>query len=189
MKAETLLASIAMALFGVIFAVMVANAFAPPEHSATLPKRTAAPPPPPPPQSVAPAPTHTDAEATSIANVPADARSRDERRRTDLAGLQAGLKDYKEKKGSYPSTGGSIQTACVYEKLDKLCAIKGYKGVGSFIDPRGQVFGYYYASDGKTYALYASMEGDNSASDPCPGDISVFKTFINLFCKTSESSN
>jgi hypothetical protein len=184
MKAETLLASIAMGLFGVIFAVVVANAFAPPQHTPSAPKQAAAPPPPPP-QAAVPVPTHTAAEATALANVAPDAVSRDQQRRGDLVGLQAALKDYKAKKGSYPDTGGSIQTACVYEKLDKLCVLKGQKGVAGVIDPRGPNFGYYYASDGKNYALYASMEGDNSASQPCPGDLSVFKNLPNLFCATS----
>jgi hypothetical protein len=187
-KAEVILASVAMALFGVIVAVVAANALAPPERSAAAPRQVS--PPPPPAQSVAvQQPTHTPAEATALASIPADARARDERRRADLAGLQAGLREYRDKKGDYPSTGGSVQTACVYEKLDKLCAIKGFKGVANFVDPRGQLFGYYYASDGKSYALYASLEGDNAGSDPCPGDLSVFKNLQNLYCVTSARSD
>jgi hypothetical protein len=191
MKAETLLASSAMALFGIIFAVLAANAMAPPEHRQVAPASRAAAPPPPPPaaQPVVVLPTHTPAEATALAGLPTDVRSRDEKRLSDLSAIQAALKAYASKKGGYPSTGGAIQTACVYEKLDKACAVKSEDPNLSFVDPRGQNFGYFYASDGKAYALYALLEGDNSASDPCTGDISLFKEPSKLFCRTSAGSN
>ena len=49
MKTETLLVSSAMALFAIIFAVLVANAMAPPEKTAGATRRQAAAPPAPPP--------------------------------------------------------------------------------------------------------------------------------------------
>jgi type II secretion system (T2SS) protein G len=191
MKAETLLASLAMALVGIMFAVIAANAIAPPENKpAAAPKPVAAVPAAvQPAQNLVPAPTHTAAEATAIANLPDDVRARDVKRVGDLAALQTALKQYKDKKGNYPSTGGSIQTACVYEKLDKLCEFKGQLTADRFSDPRGTSFGYFYQSDGKVYTLYASFEADNSASDPCPSDVSYFKSLQNLFCRVSSRAD
>jgi hypothetical protein len=186
MKAETIFASLAMALFGVLFVVAAANAMAPPKKGPEQPKASAAAPAP-----VAPVnnavigPTHTPEEAAAIANLPQDAKARDARRLSDLRALQDALKTYKDKKGNYPSTGGGIQSACVYEKLDKLCDIKSQVSADKFVDPRGNTFGYFYSSSGKTYAIYAFLEGDNAGSEPCPGDISIFKTKQNLYCVTS----
>jgi hypothetical protein len=184
MKAETLFASLAMALFGVLFVVAAANAIAPPENKPAGGRPGAAAPAPAQPAGAA-VPTHTPAEATAIANLPVDAKSRDAERLRNMQALRAALQQYKAKKGNYPSTGGSIQTACVYQKLDKLCEVSGQVSAEQFQDPRGNNFGYFYFSDGKAYAIYASLEGDNSGSDPCPGDLTYFRNLPNLYCLTS----
>jgi len=182
-----MVASGVMVIVAFFFVVVAANAIAPPEGR---PKAPAAAPAvaPKPSQGLAPATVATrtpEQAATAAANAPADAKARDQKRLADLQALVDALAVYKEKKGSYPDTGGRVQSACKYEKLDKLCEVKSLVKPEQFTDPLGNDAGYWYASDGKTFALYASFEVDNSGGDPCIGDVSALKDKPNLFCRTS----
>jgi 4-amino-4-deoxy-L-arabinose transferase-like glycosyltransferase len=97
-------------------------------------------------------------------------RTRDEERRSDLAVLASALKSLLEAQGGYPSTNGNIQSACRYRAIDQLCVLEPEVGSDAFLDPRGnqEKYGYWYKSDGKTYSLFASMEGPVADTESCP---------------------
>ena len=44
--------------------------------------------------------------------------------------ITAALVDYQKENGGFPDTGGSVQTACAYLDLDKLCVLRD-NGLGS----------------------------------------------------------
>jgi hypothetical protein len=93
------------------------------------------------------------------------------------------LADYKAKNGSYPSTSSNVQSACVYEEIDALCGFKAGLGGDTFVDPFGdpQEDGYWYASDGQSFTLYALLEEAPRPEETCkgPGDLG---TKQNLYC-------
>jgi hypothetical protein len=182
-----MVASGVMVIVAFFFVVVAANAIAPPESKPKAPAAAPGAPGPQPAQGLAPATvaTRTPEQAAAAANAPADARARDRERAADLQALVDALAAYKDRKGSYPDTGGRVQSACKYEKLDKLCELKSLVKPEQFSDPLGNDSGYWYASDGKTFALYAAFEADNSGGDPCIGDVSVLRDKPNLFCRTS----
>jgi hypothetical protein len=114
---------------------------------------------------------------------PPGAAERDAERRSEVARLAAALADYKAKNGSYPSTGNNVQSACVYEEIDALCRFKAELGAGTFLDPFGDPhkYGYWYASDGKSFTLYALLESAPGPGEMCegPGDLADKP---NLYC-------
>jgi hypothetical protein len=122
----------------------------------------------------------TPPEATPA---PPGAAERDAERRIELTRLAAALVDYKTKNGSYPSTNDNVQTACIYEESDVLCRFKAQLGKEALVDPFGDPFeyGYWYASDGNSFTLYAALEAAPGPGDTCegPGDLAD-KT--NLYC-------
>jgi hypothetical protein len=114
---------------------------------------------------------------------PPDAAERDAERRDELARLAWVLADYKAKNGSYPSTSSNVQSACVYEEIDALCSFKAGLGGDTFVDPFGDPhqYGYWYASDGQSFTLYALLEEAPRPEETCkgPGDLG---TKQNLYC-------
>jgi hypothetical protein len=133
--------------------------------------------------------TGPPAEATPPAPAvpPPGAAERDAERRADLARLALALAGYKAQNGSYPSTSGNLQSACVYEKDDVLCRFKAELGKETFVDPFGDPFkyGYWYASDGKSFTLYALLESAPGPGETCegPGDLA---DKANLYCVKAE---
>jgi hypothetical protein len=182
MKAETVLATMIMAVCGLIFVVMAAGALAPPAtQGAPQPARQQAPA-----QSRQPVVLATR-EPLQIGSTEAqgDAAARDLKRLNDFQAIAAALQSYKDKKRTYPDTNSRLQSACVYEAIDKLCEIKGDVGVERLRDVRGaNTYGYWYISDGSTYTLVASLEAASSLGDPCP-QLATTVPHPNLFCLNS----
>ncbi len=94
---------------------------------------------------------------TSTPRVGGDVRDRT--RIADLERIQRALAEYKRKHGSYPSNGGGIQTLCTYVDNDAGCKLKEVMSLIPY-DPLGEAAdnGYFYASDGRTYAVYGTRE-------------------------------
>lgn len=113
-----------------------------------------------------------DAGPPGGAPVPPGAAERDAERRSELALLAAALVDYKAEKGSYPGTNNNVQSACIYEEMDALCRFKSELGAGTFVDPFGDAHehGYWYASDGESFTLYAVLEQAPGPEETCEGD-------------------
>jgi hypothetical protein len=97
------------------------------------------------------------------------AAERDQQRRNELLTITAALLEYHEETGAFPDTGGSVQTACAYLELDKLCVIRDKVGPDTLVDPRGDVhaYGYWYQSDGKSFTVYASFEAPPPPDETC----------------------
>ena len=95
---------------------------------------------------------------------PTEALGRDEQRREDLASIAEALQAYYERHGSYPLAEG-LQSFCAFRDLDAGCKVE------EFLDPlphdpsSDRV--YSYLSDGRTFALFALLEGSGSPSQ-CP---------------------
>jgi hypothetical protein len=121
--------------------------------------------------------------ATEVSQV--DAGDRDQVRSQDLTQLQAVLEQYKTKHDDkYPSTGGGIQTLCVYKDADKGCALEDVLSTLP-TDPLGDAStnGYWYKSDGTTYTLYAQRE--SNAVPQCPDHPQHLQKFKSLMCVLS----
>ncbi len=123
-----------------------------------------------------------DLPAGSTATPPIETGT-DARRRWDLAAIAQVLDDYRAREGAYPSTEGEVQTACAGNP-DPLCRLRDL-GIGSLQDRRGDPanYGYWYASDGKSFTLYASMAGSVAPSDSCTEPSLSF--VANLYCLRS----
>ena len=112
---------------------------------------------------------------------------RDAERRDELKRLVDALVEYRARTGVFPNTGGNIQTACVYMDLDKLCELVLELGRDSFIDPRGDgtTYGYWYASNGTSFTLFGSFEGEVSAEEKCTQEEAAKLSRYNLACVRS----
>ncbi len=179
MKLETALATAIMLISAAVFVFAASNAIGPKEARAARPAAGSQPAQ----GAVGPVATRAPLSITPSTDQPEEIRGRDARRLSDLQALSAGLQEYRKQKGSYPLTGGNIQTACAFDKLDKLCDLKASVGADHLVDPRGNptTYGYWYSSDGKTFFLYASMEGGTNGSDTCPQQASIIKAG-SVFC-------
>lgn len=131
----------------------------------------------PPAATAAPGPTAT----------PAPPGVRDERDRTrqdDLATIQQALADYRDENGEYPDTGGNVQSLCVFEDTDAGCALLEVLDPIPR-DPLGEPAsenGYWYASDGRSYTVYAQRESE--ALPACPDHPPHLQDFESLLCVT-----
>jgi hypothetical protein len=101
-------------------------------------------------------------QPTKAAETPSSSTERDAQRRADLDRLNVALREYRDKYGSFPSTGGGIQSVCIY-LVDAGCEL------GEFLNPlptesMGDPYGYWYESDGSTFTLYTALES------PPPGE-------------------
>lgn len=138
-------------------------------------------------QPAEPAATRPALAVTPASGQLLTAADRDARRLSDLQAIATALQAYRQKKGGYPSTEGRVQTACVFQNLDKACEVKEEVGLDRMVDVRGSSsFGYWYTSTGKTFTLFASLEGASALSDPCPDSAAVIKA-QNVFCLKSHA--
>lgn len=125
------------------------------------------------------------AKDSGPAYVPPGGLERDATRRDDLLKIAGALLAYRDEHGSFPFTNGNAQTGCAYKGLDQLCQFEGQLGAGTLVDPRKDAgrYGYWYGSDGKSFTLYATMEGPVKEEDTCaPGGELGRKP--NLLCLT-----
>ena len=112
--------------------------------------------------------------------------ARDQTRKDDLERMAAALEKYYDKKKEYPSTGGNLQSVCIYKDVDAYCKVE------DFIDPipadplgDPAANGYWYASDGKSYTLIAAMEMPADAmAQNCPEAAPKHTKKANLYCLT-----
>ncbi len=108
-------------------------------------------------------------------------RDRDATRVGDLQSLQAALQLYFADHDEFPSNEGTIQTLCVFPEFDVGCDLLDVLNQLP-TDPVGDAStnGYFYASDGSTYTLYAQRE---SGSFPeCLEHPEFLKDFDSLLC-------
>ncbi len=116
------------------------------------------------------APEPVEQPPAVITGAPGTAAERDEQRRNDLEAISQALEQYYDDKGSYPDTGGQVQTLCAYLEIDAGCSIRDYLDPIP-TDPAGEplVDGYWYASDGARFSIFALQEVtiDPTATD-CP---------------------
>ena len=117
----------------------------------------------PPAATSTPGPSPTPAPPT-FTPTPAPGRGeRDLTRLQDLATIEEALEEYREENGNYPDNDGNIQSLCVFSDTDIGCELEE---VLSSIpnDPLGEPLaenGYWYASDGDTYIVYAQRESED----------------------------
>jgi len=139
---------------------------------------------------VAPTSTPVGAQPTARARptVPADVSGepldRDALRRGDLVRLLVAANAYREEFGEYPSTGGNLQTLCVYKADDKGCQLaETYEGPLPE-DPAGDPIknGYWYESTGDTVKIYAALELEIPDAERCPTDNVDLRVKASLIC-------
>ena len=109
------------------------------------------------------------------------AEQRDAVRQQDLAAVQEALEEYRQENGSYPDTGGGVQSLCAFTDLDAGCALRDILAALPQ-DPLGSGpnDGYWYSSTGAEFTLYARRE---SAQFPeCPEHPSHLAEFDSLLC-------
>jgi hypothetical protein len=183
MKPETAIVTMLMAVFGLAVVVLGAGMLEGPATSAAAPAPRARPQANPPQPVVAA--TRGPLQATPAADLSEEARARDAQRLTELQAIAVALRSYYEDRKSYPSTSNQLQTGCVYQNADRLCALRGAVGLDTLTDARGgNDFGYWYISDGQTYTLIASLEGAAEGGDTCPEAASLLRK-PNIFCLRS----
>ena len=132
-----------------------------------------------------PVSTRTPTAALTTVSGPV-VEARDQTRKDDLERMAAALEKYYDKKKEYPSTGGNLQSVCIYKDVDAYCKVE------DFIDPipadplgDPAANGYWYASDGKSYTLIAAMEMPADAmAQNCPEAAPKHTKKANLYCLT-----
>ena len=134
--------------------------------------------------SSTPGPTATadPAFATETAVAAAGGEGRDATRVQDLQRLVLALGEYRSDEGEYPSTGGNIQTLCAFTDTDAGCALEAYFDelpIDPLGDPGAQ--GYWYASDGQAFTIYAQRETD--LFPVCDEHPDHLASFDSLFCE------
>jgi hypothetical protein len=95
---------------------------------------------------------------------------RDNERREHVLIVLNALEQLHQRDGEFPSTGGNLQSLCVFSEVDAGCKLKDVLGQEPPNDPRGRssTSGYWYLSDGSTATLYVAFEGPIAAEDVCP---------------------
>ena len=134
--------------------------------------------------TVGPVATAGPAEATATQAAQAGGEARDNIRVQNLDALQQALAEYTLDHSGYPNTNGGIQSLCAFKEFDEGCKLESVLDPLP-VDPLGDpaVNGYWYASDGATYILYAVREGD--LVPQCPERPDHLKKFESLMCVQS----
>lgn len=108
---------------------------------------------------------------------------RDVKRREDVLILISGFQRIRQDEGEFPSTGGNIQSLCIYKETDQGCKLEGVIGAAPPADPLGDPQnGYWYQSDGNTAKVYVSLEADIPDEQRCDTEIEQFEDYPNLVC-------
>ena len=101
-------------------------------------------------------PTATPAPASP------EEQERDAQRARDLRAVQQALEQYFAENNTYPDTAGNVQTLCAFEEFDQGCALLEVAPDLPAVDPLGDPAnnGYWYASTGSRYIVYAIRESE-----------------------------
>jgi hypothetical protein len=86
-----------------------------------------------------------------------EALGRDAVRKEHVAQIAAGLEDYFVAHGTYPDSGGNVQSLCAYENTDAGCKLQEFIDRALLRDPLGP-YTYQYVSDGARWTLFAEIE-------------------------------
>ncbi len=108
-----------------------------------------------------PSPTAGPSPTGAPVEVVTGGEDRDTARVQDLADLQEALEQYREENGAYPDTDGNVQTLCAFLDADAGCELE--QVLSSLpSDPLGDPGsnGYWYASTGQRYVLFAQRESE-----------------------------
>lgn len=108
-------------------------------------------------------PPPTPGPPTPTATPDVGAPGRDARRKRDLALIAEALDRYFADEGTFPKTGPNLQSLCTYKDLDAGCKLAPYMDGGVPGDNRVP---YRYASDGRTWTIFAEFEAITPA-DRC----------------------
>jgi type II secretory pathway pseudopilin PulG len=115
------------------------------------------------------------------------AGERDLQRRLNLESIRTALEEYRKKEGSYPNTSGNIQTLCAYKDLDEGCKLTKVLDPLPSTDPLGDPLtnGYWYASDGKSFVVYALQETEPGPDVPRCEKPDALKDLQRVYCVRS----
>jgi len=110
--------------------------------------------------------------------------TRDTRRRNDLLALLGAADQYRKDNGEYPTTGGNLQSLCVYKDIDAGCKLAPNLGGKLPEDPFGDPTknGYWFESSGQRIKFYAALEGDIPDTEKCPTSNVDLRKKQNLIC-------
>jgi hypothetical protein len=138
-------------------------------------------PPTPTPLGAGPTPRPRPTLAASTTGTP---EQRDAERRADVLILFDALLKLRERDGAFPSTGGNIQSLCVYQDIDQGCKLRDVIDGDLPLDPLGEpnVNGYWYQSDGTNAKVFLSLEGEIDDSERCDTDYVDFEDDPNMIC-------
>jgi hypothetical protein len=108
---------------------------------------------------------------------------RDLTRQQHLEELQLLLEQFRPQEGSYPDTGGAVQTLCAFS-VDAGCALESGQLLPQ--EPLGDpsVNGYWYSSDGSRYVLFAQRESE--VLPACADHPAHLRDFDSLLCVHTE---
>ena len=119
------------------------------------------------------------------------AEERDQLRRDDLETLRQALERYAAANGRYPSTANKVQTLCLYQTLDAGCALTTVLPGLPSRDPLGAPVanGYWYLSDGTSFALMARQEATGVDKAQCPRELAQLANIELLYCVRGGSAS
>jgi hypothetical protein len=129
------------------------------------PERRTYVPPTPTPEGFAPTPR----PRPTIPGLPGTAEERDAERLRHVLIILDGMQQLRRRDGAYPTTGGNLQSLCVFVEIDAGCQLEEVLGTEPPFDPRGRgsTNGYWYQSDGATAILYFGFETAEAAGEVC----------------------
>lgn len=109
--------------------------------------------------TVGPSPTAAPEQPTATREAPSGGEDRDVTRMADLEAIQEALEEYRQENRDYPDTDGNVQTLCAFAEADAGCDLREVLSPLP-LDPLGDPAsnGYWYASSGSSYTLYAQRE-------------------------------
>lgn len=138
-----------------------------------------------PPTATPPGPKPTPQPGPTFAGqLPGTPEERDQKRRNDLLLLVYAANEMRDRDGEYPTTKGNRQTICVYKEADVGCQFADFLDEPLPEDPRGAQYGYWYASDGDSATLFASLEKAPPDDELCAMDDPDLLQHGNIICVT-----
>jgi type II secretion system (T2SS) protein G len=111
---------------------------------------------------------------------------RDDQRLQEVQRIKTGLDYYYSDKGMFPSTGGSIQTLCVYPNLDAGCQLQDYLRPMPSDPLLRNSSTFLYRSDGKRYLVYTELEVAGR-EPPCQEIVNARPQLNASYCITGEA--